>query len=153
MPTPRRRPPRARSGWPGGRRAGRRSPSPRRWGCLRLAGWCGSRSCGRALALGGFQGRWKGEVESGALAGFGFCPDAAVMARDDTLDAGQADAGAGELGRCMQALEHAERSEEHTSELQSLMRISYAVFCLKKKKKQTHQTQTTKPTDHHQKQR
>src|SRR3546814_1805679 len=30
------------------------------------------------------------------------------------------------------------RSEEHTSELQSLMRISYAVFCLKKKKKKTH---------------
>src|SRR3546814_10109154 len=29
------------------------------------------------------------------------------------------------------------RSEEHTSELQSLMRISYAVFCLKKKKKRT----------------
>src|SRR3546814_3974423 len=29
------------------------------------------------------------------------------------------------------------RSEEHTSELQSLMRISYAVFCLKKKIKQT----------------
>src|SRR3546814_1503920 len=28
---------------------------------------------------------------------------------------------------------HAKRSEEHTSELQSLMRISYAVFCLKKK--------------------
>src|SRR3546814_8178872 len=34
------------------------------------------------------------------------------------------------------------RSEEHTSELQSLMRISYAVFCLKKKKKKdtTHNT-------------
>src|SRR3546814_5501499 len=31
-------------------------------------------------------------------------------------------------------LEHLGRSEEHTSELQSLMRISYAVFCLKKKK-------------------
>src|SRR3546814_3495208 len=30
------------------------------------------------------------------------------------------------------------RSEEHTSELQSLMRISYAVFCLKKKKKLKH---------------
>src|SRR3546814_4492104 len=30
------------------------------------------------------------------------------------------------------------RSEEHTSELQSLMRISYAVFCLKKKKKSQH---------------
>src|SRR3546814_3438511 len=50
------------------------------------------------------------------------------------------------------------RSEEHTSELQSLMRISYAVFCLKKKKKierkqhkHTHtnitiQTSDTKPT-------
>src|SRR3546814_1084752 len=36
----------------------------------------------------------------------------------------------------------ARRSEEHTSELQSLMRISYAVFCLKKKNthKQTHNT-------------
>src|SRR3546814_5791008 len=34
----------------------------------------------------------------------------------------------------------ADRSEEHTSELQSLMRISYAVFCLKKKKKENKQT-------------
>src|SRR3546814_3121066 len=32
-------------------------------------------------------------------------------------------------------LDRMDRSEEHTSELQSLMRISYAVFCLKKKKK------------------
>src|SRR3546814_7151699 len=32
------------------------------------------------------------------------------------------------------------RSEEHTSELQSLMRISYAVFCLKKKKNTTQKT-------------
>src|SRR3546814_10827540 len=36
------------------------------------------------------------------------------------------------------------RSEEHTSELQSLMRISYAVFCLKKKKTNT-KTVTTTP--------
>src|SRR3546814_4428053 len=36
------------------------------------------------------------------------------------------------------AFDHASRrSEEHTSELQSLMRISYAVFCLKKKKKKS----------------
>src|SRR3546814_1813141 len=35
------------------------------------------------------------------------------------------------------------RSEEHTSELQSLMRISYAVFCLKKKKKHNHDRQRT----------
>src|SRR3546814_1386344 len=35
------------------------------------------------------------------------------------------------------------RSEEHTSELQSLMRISYAVFCLKKKKERTGCAKTT----------
>src|SRR3546814_5684887 len=37
-----------------------------------------------------------------------------------------------------------ERSEEHTSELQSLMRSSYAVFCLKKKKTKQKISQTTK---------
>src|SRR3546814_10039504 len=36
------------------------------------------------------------------------------------------------------------RSEEHTSELQSLMRISYAVFCLQKKNKQTYQRTSTR---------
>src|SRR3546814_10751635 len=44
------------------------------------------------------------------------------------------------------------RSEEHTSELQSLMRISYAVFCLKKttdKQKQTHDYLATALTNHH----
>src|SRR3546814_4781814 len=45
------------------------------------------------------------------------------------------------------------RSEEHTSELQSLMRISYAVFCLKKKTKDTaptpqHPTSQLAPTQH-----
>src|SRR3546814_2036200 len=35
--------------------------------------------------------------------------------------------------RCVRPVRHVWRSEEHTSELQSLMRISYAVFCLKKK--------------------
>src|SRR3546814_2562604 len=45
------------------------------------------------------------------------------------------------LNRCTDATEmpsRPHRSEEHTSELQSLMRISYAVFCLKKKKIHTH---------------
>src|SRR3546814_8230340 len=41
------------------------------------------------------------------------------------------------------------RSEEHTSELQSLMRISYAVFCLKKKKKQQEQPHTQDITTYH----
>src|SRR3546814_5988866 len=36
-----------------------------------------------------------------------------------------------------------DRSEEHTSELQSLMRISYAVFCLKKKNNKTHNYTTS----------
>src|SRR3546814_10699140 len=42
------------------------------------------------------------------------------------------------------------RSEEHTSELQSLMRISYAVFCLKKK--HIHEKEKQTPTHKHQKQ-
>src|SRR3546814_1881448 len=48
---------------------------------------------------------------------------------------------------------HVIRSEEHTSELQSLMRISYAVFCLKKKTTTkstiTHTNQITKPHNNH----
>src|SRR3546814_3925629 len=47
-------------------------------------------------------------------------------------------AGSGQLRR--------KRSEEHTSELQSLMRISYAVFCLTKKRIQDRVTQHNKPT-------
>src|SRR3546814_9033240 len=39
------------------------------------------------------------------------------------------------------------RSEEHTSELQSLMRISYAVFCLKKKKNKTKYTTKMEETE------
>src|SRR3546814_7577698 len=42
------------------------------------------------------------------------------------------------LRACLEAAGH--RSEEHTSELQSLLRISYAVFCLKKKTKMHHNT-------------
>src|SRR3546814_3469569 len=52
---------------------------------------------------------------------------------------GRVDEGADDRGLLAGAVErlldrdHVRRSEEHTSELQSLMRISYAVFCLKKK--------------------
>src|SRR3546814_4578153 len=41
---------------------------------------------------------------------------------------------------CLRQRRQPGRSEEQTSELQSLMRISYAVFCLKKKKKQSKNT-------------
>src|SRR3546814_4290137 len=46
----------------------------------------------------------------------------------------------GERIQLRKDFETSSRSEEHTSELQSLMRISYAVFCLKKKKKLTNIT-------------
>src|SRR3546814_1154803 len=52
------------------------------------------------------------------------------------VDAGEHVAEGLEQGLEHQAAE--DRSEEHTSELQSLMRISYAVFCLKKKKSNNH---------------
>src|SRR3546814_1628457 len=51
------------------------------------------------------------------------------------LDGGHNPAAARVVADALRELAH-DRSEEHTSELQSLMRISYAVFCLKKKKKQ-----------------
>src|SRR3546814_8463101 len=55
--------------------------------------------------------------------------DARIASRDDSLHVAP-----GRTDR---------RSEEHTSELQSLMRISYAVFCLKKKKKYAHRHNNT----------
>src|SRR3546814_7583250 len=53
-------------------------------------------------------------------------------------------AGRSRAGRSGMRGRQMPRSEEHTSELQSLMRISYAVFCLKKKKTKT--PQSTKRT-------
>src|SRR3546814_6561799 len=59
-------------------------------------------------------------------------PDATVMESFGRLAMKQSPAKIPAWGRVNSHV----RSEEHTSELQSLMRISYAVFCLKKKKKQ-----------------
>src|SRR3546814_10271733 len=51
---------------------------------------------------------------------------------------------------CLVEVEKApKRSEEHTSELQSLMRISYAVFCLKKKRNHRDNTTTHQPSNTH----
>src|SRR3546814_3089057 len=84
----------------------------------------------------GFRGNMKKRMQRANASGAQF----AVIIGDDELARGEAavknlqsgeqemiaiDAVAQRLGR--------NRSEEHTSELQSLMRISYAVFCLKKK--------------------
>src|SRR3546814_3585393 len=63
---------------------------------------------------------------------FSFAPDVAFVPRGDLLDGVTVAPLTPSIfeGSPIQA-----RSEEHTSELQSLMRISYAVFCLKKKNK------------------
>src|SRR3546814_6970325 len=71
----------------------------------------------------------------------GVCPihrngrSARGRCRNDSCapDPGRSGPGGG-AARAWTRTAHLERSEEHTSELQSLMRISYAVFCLKKKK-------------------
>src|SRR3546814_3397588 len=52
------------------------------------------------------------------------------------------DAVAADLSRRISGVEGDQRSEEHTSELQSLMRTSSAVFCLKNKEKKTNQMQS-----------
>src|SRR3546814_8962700 len=61
-------------------------------------------------------------------------------APDDLAVAIKLGGGAARVGRLARSgnAEEILRSEEHTSELQSLMRISYAVFCLKKKKRKNH---------------
>src|SRR3546814_8442783 len=52
--------------------------------------------------------------------------------------------GAVGAGPAISSVIHGGRSEEHTSELQSLMRISYAVFCLKKKIQRKHEHKVTR---------
>src|SRR3546814_1171540 len=70
-----------------------------------------------------------------AMALLPLCREAGVpmVVNDDWRLAADIGADGAHLGEDDGALREARRSEEHTSELQSLMRISYAVFCLKKK--------------------
>src|SRR3546814_116933 len=76
---------------------------------------------------------WKDELEDLAFAELN--PDArtSIVNRLEFLRARGGDV----IGRVIEGLRGTLRSEVHTSELQSLMRISYAVFCLKKKKTET----------------
>src|SRR3546814_7299906 len=77
----------------------------------------------------GRTGNWALEIRLGGV------PQFPLPCDDD----GCGEAGGGKTGQRTPGPGHHEttRSEEHTSELQSLMRISYAVFCLKKKKTHT----------------
>src|SRR3546814_2892101 len=65
----------------------------------------------------------------------------AKPAGDAHLAAGKPKAAAAH-GETAHGSAHAGRSEEHTSELQSLMRTPYAVFCLKKQKQKTYTSRT-----------
>src|SRR3546814_6594780 len=76
-------------------------------------------------AVDGVEIHWRLQAQNGAQRRIA-ANHAAVRDGDAVAEAGRA-----ELLARDQAFE--DRSEEHTSELQSLMRISYAVFCLKKK--------------------
>src|SRR3546814_6179833 len=94
---------------------------------LRISDWS-SDVCSSDLGVGpAFGGRACGRVRGGRSGGDAH-RRAAVAARDRHRPARRAD-----RRLACRAAGH-RRSEEHTSELQSLMRISYAVFCLKKKK-------------------
>src|SRR3546814_8207179 len=101
----------------------------------------GQLQLGDALVGGGRRARDDGVVEL-ADAGFG---EGGVPLLVVAEQAGPDDR---EFVQCMQAhgpnsaVQRAGRSEEYTSELQSLMRISYAVFCLKKKNRKRRQKTT-----------
>src|SRR3546814_6219494 len=76
-----------------------------------------------------------------------FRPEKPIERKDDVMKKKDADTVRFQLDPGnLPPLTEAQRSEEHTSELQSLMRISYAVFCLKKKKTKTIKTNTKRTT-------
>src|SRR3546814_6301954 len=81
-------------------------------------------------ALGRFLGREAGTQREARADALGHRHD---VGRQAILLMGEEGAGTG-IAALHLVQDQQQRSEEHTSELQSLMRISYAVFCLKKKK-------------------
>src|SRR3546814_4379427 len=86
------------------------------------------------------QDAWALKSHQRAVAGWnsGFFDDLVIKLPELERDANpRADTSAEKLASLKPAFDKTSRSEEHTSELQSLMRISYAVFCLKKKKQCT----------------
>src|SRR3546814_3941823 len=108
---------------------------------MRISDWSSDVCSSDLIAADDRQPAGAGAVEQLAAVDDGMILDAGMAAHDTRKDARpRADIGGRIDGR----------SEEHTSELQSLMRISYAVFCLKKKKTHTIHTytHTTIETNH-----
>src|SRR3546814_10462122 len=79
-------------------------------------------------------------------AGTGVCVVKRQPPRTASIDSGYDSPDSVTSWRMRSSPRNPARSEEHTSELQSLMRISYAVFCLKKKKIQNIPTNNTHNT-------
>src|SRR3546814_4286622 len=92
----------------------------------------GDRRSARATSRKLLPGRWRPLRLPASLAR----PVAALRAHARRAAAVRGRTSAGRRRRAGRDRLHLRRSEEHTSELQSLMRISYAVFCLKKKNNQ-----------------
>src|SRR3546814_9378687 len=95
--------------------------------------------------VGGIAPLWRPQAASGPATG-DRADRAARRAAATRRMAGRAQGSTGYTAEGVWPRGANRRSEEHTSELQSLMRISYAVFCLKKKKKHTAKQTTTKDT-------
>src|SRR3546814_10689197 len=93
---------------------------------------------------GGSQGRRVDEVEGLEAGGACPCDVGLAVVDEEGLRRLQAEARRDYLEDLRCRLEHPLRSEEHTSELQSPMRISYAGFCVKKKRITQRQLQTTR---------
>src|SRR3546814_2181066 len=106
--------------------------------CLRASGFNGSRER-RSLHASGFRFGFafalrKGENYRGRVSLVRAFILVCVCLALFVQSAAQAASAPPETREAIHCSEMDDRSEEHTSELQSLMRISYAVFCLKKKK-------------------
>src|SRR3546814_9429177 len=99
--------------------------------------------------------RTRHRSETATTSGINCCAEAAVTTASGMIAPAlnvAADVNAACRGRAVDMSEIPSRSEEHTSELQSLMRISYAVFCLKKKTQTKYRTYTQHTQRHNENQ-
>src|SRR3546814_7338334 len=85
---------------------------------------------------GGAARRWRRDTPSAIPAGCTYAPESSAPSACGCCASSDVEA-------TFYGLRNEKRSEEHTSELQSLMRISYAVFCVKKNKNSTTTTKLT----------
>src|SRR3546814_8243965 len=112
---------------------------------MRISDWS-SDVCSSDIIRHALAGRWR-QLRAFQRQQIALVRDAAGKACQVAIAADHAMAGCDDRER-IAAVGSADRSEEHTSELQSLMRISYAVFCLKKKNIKYHILSDT-TTMHH----